>query len=42
MLVAVMNQAIEQSQAMAAQRMEGISSGMGGLSDMLGNFGLSM
>lgn len=42
MLVAAVNQAIEQSQAMAAERMEGISSGMGGLNDMLGGLGLSL
>jgi len=42
LLVAAMNQAIEQSQAMAAQRMEGISSGIGGLNDMLGGLGLNL
>ncbi len=31
LLVAAMNQAIEQSQAMAAERMEGITGGLGGL-----------
>ncbi len=31
MLVAAVNQAIEQSQAMAAERMEGITGGLGGL-----------
>ena len=41
MTVAV-NQAIEQSQAMSAERMESISSGMGGLNDMLGGMGLNM
>ena len=42
LLTAAVNQAIEQSQAMAAQRMEGISSGIGGLNDMLGGLGLGM
>lgn len=42
LLVAAVNQAIEQSQAMAAERMEGISSGMGGLNDMLGGLGLGL
>ena len=39
MLVAGVNQAIEQSQALAANRMEGITGGLGsvpGLSDLLG------
>ncbi|NDJ61112.1 MAG: YbaB/EbfC family nucleoid-associated protein [Chloroflexi bacterium] len=38
LLVAAVNQAVEQSQAMAAQRMEGISGGldMGGLGGLLG------
>jgi DNA-binding YbaB/EbfC family protein len=40
MLVAGVNAAIEQSQAMSAERMEGITSGMGGLNDMLGGLGL--
>lgn len=40
LLVAAVNQAIEQSQALAAEKMEGISSGMGGLNDMLGGLGL--
>ena len=41
MLVAGVNAAIEQSQALAAERMEGITGGMGGgLSDMLGGLGL--
>ncbi len=31
LLVAAVNQAIEQSQAMAAERMEGITGGLGGL-----------
>ncbi|MEM7798490.1 MAG: YbaB/EbfC family nucleoid-associated protein [Chloroflexota bacterium] len=42
MLVAAVNQAIEQSQAMAADKMENISSGMGGLNDMLSGLGLNM
>ncbi|MCA9980503.1 MAG: YbaB/EbfC family nucleoid-associated protein [Anaerolineales bacterium] len=42
MLVAAVNSAIEQSQAMAAQRMEEISSGASGISDMLGGLGLSL
>jgi hypothetical protein len=36
LLVAAVNQAIEQSQALAAERMEGITGDMGGLNDMLG------
>lgn len=40
LLVAAVNQAIEQSQAMSAERMEGITGGMGGLNDMLGGLGL--
>ncbi|MCB8944560.1 MAG: YbaB/EbfC family nucleoid-associated protein [Ardenticatenaceae bacterium] len=36
MLVAAVNQAIEQSQAMSAQRMEGITGGMGDLDSLLG------
>jgi DNA-binding YbaB/EbfC family protein len=36
LLVAAVNQAIEQSQALAAQRMEGITGNMGGLGDLLG------
>lgn len=40
MLVAGVNAAIEQSQAMAAERMEGITGNMGGLQDMLGGLGL--
>ena len=41
MLVAGVNSAIEQSQAMAAERMEGITGGMGGgLNDLLGGMGL--
>jgi len=41
MLVAGMNAAIEQSQTLAAQRMEGITGGMGGgLQDMLGSLGM--
>ncbi|NCF66992.1 MAG: YbaB/EbfC family nucleoid-associated protein [Chloroflexi bacterium] len=40
MLVAGINSAIEQSQAMSAERMEGITGSMGGLNDMLGGLGL--
>lgn len=41
MLVAAVNAAIEQSQAMAAERMEAVTGGMGGgLQDMLGGLGL--
>ncbi|MBN1964221.1 MAG: YbaB/EbfC family nucleoid-associated protein [Anaerolineae bacterium] len=42
LLVAGINQAIEQSQAMAAERMEGITGGMAGmgLGDMLGGLGV--
>lgn len=40
MLVAGINSAIEQSQTMSAQKMEGITGNMGGLSDMLGGLGL--
>lgn len=40
MLIAGINSAIEQSQTMSAQRMEGITGNMGGLSDMLGGLGL--
>jgi DNA-binding YbaB/EbfC family protein len=36
MLVAGINAAIEQSQALAAQRMEGITGGMGGMDGLLG------
>ena len=35
MLVAAVNQAIEQSQALSAQKMEGITGNMGGFGDML-------
>lgn len=42
LLVAAINQAIEQSQAMAADKMEGISSGVSGLNDMLSGLGLNM
>jgi nucleoid-associated protein EbfC len=42
LLVSAVNQAIEQSQAMAAQRMENISSGVSGLNDMLSGMGLSL
>jgi DNA-binding YbaB/EbfC family protein len=40
LLIAGVNSAIEQSQAMSAEKMEGITSGMGGLNDMLGGLGL--
>lgn len=40
MLVAGINSAIEQSQAMAAQRMESITGGMGGMDGLLGGLGL--
>ena len=40
MLVAGINSAIEQSQAMSAERMEGVTGNMGGLNDMLGGLGL--
>jgi hypothetical protein len=41
MLIAGVNAAIEQSQTLAAERMEGITSGMGGgLQDMLGSLGM--
>jgi DNA-binding YbaB/EbfC family protein len=40
LLVVGINSAIEQSQAMSAQRMEGITGNMGGLNDMLGGLGL--
>ncbi|MBX3056477.1 MAG: YbaB/EbfC family nucleoid-associated protein [Anaerolineae bacterium] len=41
MLTAAVNAAIEQSQAMSAQKMEGITGGLGGgLEDMLGGLGL--
>ena len=40
MLVAGINAAIEQSQAMSAERMEGVTGDMGGLQDMLGGMGL--
>ncbi len=41
MLVAGVNAAIEQSQALAAERMEGITGGLGGgLNDLLGGLGL--
>jgi len=40
MLVAAVNAAIEQSQALSAERMEGITGGMGGgLDDLLGGLG---
>jgi len=40
MLIAGVNAAIEQSQAMSAERMESITRNMGGLNDMLGGLGL--
>ena len=40
MLVAGVNTAIEQSQAMSAERMEGITGNVGGLDEMLGGLGL--
>ena len=40
MLVAGINSAIEQSQAMSAERLEGITGEMGGLGGMLGGLGL--
>lgn len=40
MLVAAVNSAIEQSQAMAAQRMESITGGAGGMDSLLGGLGL--
>ncbi len=40
MLVAGINAAIEQSQALSAERMEGVTGDMGGLNDMLGGLGL--
>lgn len=42
MLVAAVNSAIEQSQAMAAEKMEGITGGLGdgGLDSLLGGLGL--
>lgn len=40
MLVAGINAAIEQSQALAAERMEGITGGMGDINSMLGGLGL--
>ena len=42
LLTVAVNQAIEQSQAMSAERMESISSGMSGLNDMLGGMGLNL
>ncbi len=39
-LVAAVNAAIEQSQAMAAQRMESITGGIGGMDGLLGGLGL--
>ncbi len=40
MLVAGINAAIEQSQALAAQRMEGITGDIGGMDGLLGRLGL--
>lgn len=40
MLVAGINAAIEQSQALAAQRMENITGGIGGMDGLLGGLGL--
>ena len=40
MLMAGINAAIEQSQALAAQRMEGITGGVGGMDGLLGGLGL--
>lgn len=41
MLVAAVNSAIEQSQAMAAEKMEGVTGGLGGgLDDLLGGLGV--
>ena len=40
MLVAGVNAAIEQSQALAAQRMEGITGDIGGMDGLLGGLGL--
>ena len=40
MLVAAVNSAIEQSQAMAAEKMEGVTGGMGGMDDLLGGLGM--
>ncbi len=40
MLVAGINAAIEQSQALAAQRMENITGGVGGMDGLLGGLGL--
>ncbi|HRQ36715.1 MAG TPA: YbaB/EbfC family nucleoid-associated protein [Chloroflexota bacterium] len=41
MLTAAVNSAIEQSQAMSAQKMEGITGGLGGgIEDLLGGLGL--
>ncbi|HRF99276.1 MAG TPA: YbaB/EbfC family nucleoid-associated protein, partial [Aggregatilineales bacterium] len=39
MLVVAVNQAIEQSQTMAAERLEGITGGLGGMPGMGGLFG---
>lgn len=42
MLTTAVNQAIEQSQAHSAKRMEAISSGVSGLNDMLSSMGISL
>jgi DNA-binding YbaB/EbfC family protein len=42
MLTTAVNQAIEQSQALSAKRMEEISSGVRGLNDMLSSMGISL
>ncbi|MCA9925688.1 MAG: YbaB/EbfC family nucleoid-associated protein [Anaerolineales bacterium] len=39
MLIAGINSAIEQSQTMAAEKMEGITGNMGGVNDLLGGLG---
>ncbi len=39
LIVAAVNQAIEQSQALAAQKMEGVTGSVPGLDDMLGGLG---
>ncbi len=40
LLTAAVNSAIEQSQAMSAERMEGITGNLGGMDDLLGGMGL--
>jgi len=42
MLVAGINSAIEQSQAIAAEKMEGITGNIGGVNDLLGGLGLGL